>query len=311
MRRSGGDDDGGGADDSGSARRSETLPDRPASVDKPETGTRLTAAEIHDNILGPAEKEMERSASALLWSAFASGATIGFSFVVGGYAQTLVSERYALLAAGAVYPLGFIFVILARSELFTENTLEPVIPLLHKRDMATFGKMLRLWGLLLAGNLVGAALFACMMQRSPAIGDPAVRARMLAIAVSSTSDGVWLTMIRSVMAGWLVALLAWLLASTLDSLAQMTLIWLTTAPIAWLGFRHSIVGAVEAFYRVFAGSASIADMTGKFIVPAVIGNTIGGVVLVALLNYGQIHSERGRGNSAKPRPRGRAGARKA
>jgi formate/nitrite transporter FocA (FNT family) len=277
--------------------RSDTLPDRPKSIEKPEAGTRLSAAEIHDNILGPAEDEMERPASALLWSAFASGLTIGFSFLMGGYAQTLVSEPYAHAIAGAVYPLGFAFIIFARSELFTENTLEPIIPLLHKRNAETLWKTLRLWGLLLTGNLIGAALFAWVIFHAPIVTDAHVRARLLDIANSATADGVSLTLVRAIMAGWLIALLAWLLASTQDSVAQLVLIWLTTAPIAWLDFRHSIVGSVEAFYRVSAGASSLGAVVTTFIAPAVIGNAIGGVVLVALLNYGQIHHERGAGGS--------------
>jgi len=270
-----------------------TLPDRPASVESPEAGTQLSAAEIHDNILGSAEHEMERSASSLLWSAFASGLTIGFSFIMGAYAQTLVPEQYAAFIAGAAYPIGFLFVITARSELFTENTLVPVVPLLHKRDAETFIKMLRLWGLLLAGNLIGAAVFAWLLFHAPVIADPKVAERLLTIAGHTTSDGTLLTFVRGIAAGWLIALLTWMLGSTHDAIAQLALIWVTTAPIAWLEFRHSIVGSVEAFYRVVAGAASLGTMAGTFILPAVVGNTVGGVVLVALLNYGQVRHERG------------------
>ena len=271
--------------------KSETLPDQPKSVEKPEAGTRLSAAEIHDNVLGPAEEELERSAAGLLWSSFAAGLTIGFSFLMGGFAQTLVPERYAHAAAGIVYPVGFVFVVFARSELFTENTLEPVIPLLHKRDADTFKKMLRMWGLLLVGNLIGAAIFAFVMQRTSLV-EADVKTHLDRMATLSTSDGFGLTFTRGIMAGWLIALLTWLMASTHESIAHLVLIWLTTAPIALLNFRHSIVGSVEAFYRVAAGTSSIGEMFGQFIVPAVIGNTIGGVVLVALLNYGQVHHER-------------------
>jgi formate/nitrite transporter FocA (FNT family) len=272
-------------------KRSETVPDQPRSVEKPEAGTRLSAAEIHDNVLGPAEDEMERSAMALLCSAMAAGLTIGFSFLVGGFAQTLVAERYAHVASGVVYPLGFVFVVFARSELFTENTLEPVIPLLHKRDVETFMKLLRLWVLLLAGNLAGAALFAFVMQRSAILGAD-VKVQLAHIATLSTSDGFSLTFIRAIMAGWLIALLTWLMASTHESIAHLALIWLTTAPIALLDFRHSIVGSVEMFYRVANGSASFSAMAVSFLAPAVLGNAFGGVVLVALLNYGQVHHER-------------------
>jgi formate/nitrite transporter FocA (FNT family) len=271
--------------------KSETLPDQPKSVEKPEAGTRLSAAEIHDNVLGPAEEELERSAAGLLWSSFAAGLTIGFSFLVGGFVQTLVPERYAHAAAGIVYPVGFVFVVFARSELFTENTLEPVIPLLHKRDADTFKKMLRMWGLLLVGNLVGAAIFAFVMQRTSLI-ESDVKTHLDQMATLSTSDGFGLTLTRGIMAGWLIALLTWLMASTHESIAHLVLVWLTTAPIALLNFRHSIVGSVEAFYRVSAGTASVGQMFGQFVIPAVVGNTIGGVVLVALLNYGQVHHER-------------------
>jgi formate/nitrite transporter FocA (FNT family) len=272
--------------------RSETLPERPKSIEKPEAGTRLSAAEIHDNILGAAEEEIKRAAPALCWSAFASGLTIGLSFVMGAFAQTLVPEKYAHAAAGAAYPLGFIFVIFAKSELFTENTVEPVILMLHKRDGQTLIAVLRLWGLLLGGNLVGALIFAWVVHHGTIIADADIRAKMSSMAVAATSDGFALTAVRGIMAGWLIALLAWLIASTQESIAHLILIWLTTAPIAWFGFRHSIVGSVEAFYRVVDGRASLGAMAGGFIIPAVIGNTIGGVVLVALLNYGQVHHER-------------------
>jgi formate/nitrite transporter FocA (FNT family) len=271
--------------------KSETLPEQPKSVEKPEAGTRLSAAEIHDNVLGPAEEELKRSSLSLLWSSFGAGLTIGFSFLLGAFAQTLVPERYAHAAAGIVYPLGFVFVVFARSELFTENTLEPVIPFLHKRDAETLTKMLRLWGLLLVGNLVGTVVFAFVMQRTSLL-EADVKTHLDHIAMLSTSDGFGLTLARGIMAGWLIALLTWLMASTQESIAHLVLIWLTTAPIALLNFRHSIVGSVEAFYRVSAGTASLGEMAWRFIVPAVIGNTIGGVVLVALLNYGQVHHER-------------------
>ena len=128
--------------------------------EQPGSGTRLTAVEIHDNIKEPAEKEIERPAAALLWSALASGLAIGFSFLAAGFTSELVSAPYRTAAAAAAYPLGFIFVIMARSELFTENTLVPVVPFLERRDRETFRKLIRLWALLLAGNLVGAVIFA-------------------------------------------------------------------------------------------------------------------------------------------------------
>jgi formate-nitrite transporter family protein len=263
-------------------------------AEKAEAGTRLSAVEIHDNILEPAKKEMDRPAASLLWSALASGMVIGFSFLASAFAAHLVSEPYRTAAAAAAYPLGFIFVVMARSELFTENTLDPVVPLLEQRNWETFQKLLRMWGLLLAGNLVGALIFGWVLARTPVV-QPELHPSMLKIATEVSSGGFGQVLYAGVFAGWLIALLSWLLASTHSTPAQIVLIWLCTAPISALHFRHSIAGSVEAFYRAASGGASWGSMLGQFVVPSVIGNAIGGVLLVALLNYGQVAEEKAQG----------------
>jgi formate-nitrite transporter family protein len=256
-----------------------------------EGGTRLSASEIHDNILAPGEQELRRPTSALLWSAFASGLVIGFSFLTGGWAAELAGPRYGHAAATAVYPLGFTFVIMARSELFTENTLIPVIPFLNGPTRERFMQVLRVWTVLLAGNLVGTVVFALVVAYAPVV-EPTLRSPLLELARRATEGSFAHTFLAAIFAGWLIALLAWLLASTHATGAQLALIWITTAPISALGFRHSIAGAVEAFYRAAVGDASWGAMLGDFVAPAVLGNAVGGVVLVALLNYGQVASER-------------------
>lgn len=259
-------------------------------VEQPEAGTRLSASQIHDNVMRQANDELDRAAASLLISSFASGLAIGFSFVGGAYASLLVSPAHAGAAMAAVYPLGFIFVIMARSELFTENTLTPVLPLLHRRSTEALVKMLRVWVILLSGNLLGTLGFAWLMARTPAVS-PALREVMLRVAEQGTSSPFLLTLYQGIFAGWLVALLTWVLASTRRTGAQLMLIWLLTAPISAFGFKHSIVGSSEAFYRAWAGLSGWGPMLA-FIVAAVIGNTIGGVLLVALLNYGQVVTER-------------------
>jgi formate-nitrite transporter family protein len=264
---------------------------RPASVQEPEKGTRLSAVEIHDNILAGAAEDMSRPAASLLWSSFTSGLVVGFSLLAAAYLSSHASSemgKQAMVAVG--YPLGFIFVVLGRSELYTENTLEPIIPLLHKRDRKTLLEMLRLWGLLLVGNLVGAFLFAWLLARTPMV-EPELHEALRTTAVEGTKGDFGSNFYKAIYGGWLVALMAWLLASTARRGTQILIIWLCTAPIAAFAFRHSIVGAVEAFYRGFAGTAAWGDMMANFLVPALLGNTIGGVVLVALLNYAQVASE--------------------
>src|SRR5919112_2043593 len=281
--------------------------------EQPESGTRLTAVEIHDNILESGKSEMERPAASLLWSALASGLVIGFSFLASAFAVQLVAEPYRHAAAAAAYPLGFIFVIMARSELFTENTLVPVIPLLEHRDWETFSKLLRMWGLLLVGNLLGALIFGWVLARTPVV-NPGLHPTLMQLATEATSGGFGHVVYKGVFAGWLIALLTWLLASTHSTGAQIALIWLCTAPISALQFRHSIAGSVEAFYLAAGGEAGWGAMVRDFVVPSVLGNAIGGVLLVALLNYGQVAPEKENKqgeDDGKNGERGKVGKRKA
>ncbi|HKU59966.1 MAG TPA: formate/nitrite transporter family protein [Gemmatimonadales bacterium] len=259
--------------------------------ERPEKGTRLTAVEIHDNILEPARHEMRRPAISLLMSALASGLVIGFSFLASAYAAATAAPAYAHAAASAAYPLGFIFVVMARSELFTENTLTPVIPFLEHRDRDTFVHLVRMWALLLIGNLVGAVIFAWTLARTGMV-ETSLQRHLMEIAQTTTEGGFGNVLYAGVFAGWLIALLSWLLASTQSSATQVVFVWLCTAPISALHFRHSIAGAVEAFYRAAAGNATWGRMFGEFVAPAVIGNAIGGVILVALLNYGQVAADK-------------------
>src|SRR6185503_3575024 len=201
----------------------------------PEKGTRFSASEIHENILEDAGEELDRPFLELAYSGFAAGLSIGFSFLAVVLLSAHMAPEHHDIAAALVYPLGFIYVVLARHQLFTENTLEPVIPLLEKRNLETLRKVIRLWSIVLPANLIGAAIFSFVV-----------------------------VFYKAIWAGWLVALMAWMLASTRETFAQIALIWLTTAPIAGLGFKHSIAGAIEAFYRAWVGEAGFWTMLGSF-----------------------------------------------
>jgi formate/nitrite transporter FocA (FNT family) len=264
--------------------------DAPSEASKPRS-TRLSAGQIYDNIRVAAQEELRRPAAALFWSASAAGLTIGFSFLAGAYLMAIVPAAYSGAATAVGYPLGFVFVVLARGQLFTENTLEPIIPLLHAPTLKTLRQLLSLWVVVLIGNLAGACAFAAIVALTPMLGET-LRPTLIAVAKTGTDGGFWLVALRAIYAGWLIALMAWLIASTRATGAQVLLIWLTTAPISALGFRHSVAGSVEAFYRAFEHTAGWREMAGSFILPAVAGNIVGGFVFVALLNHGQVAADR-------------------
>jgi formate/nitrite transporter FocA (FNT family) len=155
-----------------------------------------------------------------------------------------------------------------------------------------------MWALLLIGNLVGALIFGWVLARTPVVSAE-LHPSLGRIATEVTSGGFATVLYGGVFAGWLIALLSWVLAATHSTPAQLALIWLCTAPISAFQFRHSIAGSVEAFYRAAGGHASWGSMLGNFVVPSILGNAIGGVLLVALLNYGQVAPEKEEGKGGK------------
>jgi formate-nitrite transporter family protein len=263
-------------------------PKKEASTE-PEAGTLFSAKEMHDHAMEVAEEELERPFSELAISSLASGLLVSFSFLAGAFLLHHGSPDHKELLVAAGYPLGFVFVVLAQHQLFTENTLEPVLPVLERRDGESLRKMLRLWAIVLPGNLIGTAIFGFIVARTPVL-EPELHQSLRDVAVEILKGGAGHVFYKAIWAGWLVALMAWLLNSTRDTTAQIVLIWLATMPIAAFGFRHSIAGASEAFYLVSVGAIPLRDALLTFELPALAGNIIGGVGLVAMVNHGQTSS---------------------
>ena len=120
---------------------------------------------------------------------------------------------YSGAATAVGYPLGFVFVVLARGQLFTENTLEPIIPLLHTPTLKTLRQLLSLWVVVPIGNLAGACAFAAIVALTPMLSET-LRPTLIAVAKTGADGGFWLVALRAIYAGWLIALMAWLIAST-------------------------------------------------------------------------------------------------
>jgi formate/nitrite transporter FocA (FNT family) len=129
-------------------------------------GIRLKAALVHEIIREEGEEELARSTGALAWSGLAAGLSMGFSLVVEGlFHHHLPDAGWRPLIASFGYTTGFVIVILGRQQLFTENTLTGVIPVLTRRDRTTVRALAHLWGVVLLANLVGAG---CSRRSRPA-----------------------------------------------------------------------------------------------------------------------------------------------
>jgi formate/nitrite transporter FocA (FNT family) len=166
---------------------------------------------VYKAILKEGEEELARSSSALFWSGLAAGLSMGFSMIAEGLLHAYLPDTYwRPLVAKFGYSAGFLIVILGRQQLFTENTLTPILPLLQSKPVATLGNVLRLWLIVLFANLLGALIVALVAARTNAF-DPHVREAFAAIGNKAMENGFATTLLRGIFAGWLIALMVWLL----------------------------------------------------------------------------------------------------
>jgi formate/nitrite transporter FocA (FNT family) len=247
---------------------------------------------VYEAIRREGNSELSRSTSGLAWSGLAAGLSMGFSFAAKAILKHRLPEAaWVPLVTNFGYSFGFLIVILGRQQLYTENTLTVILPLLSKRKLPVLLNIARLWMVVLIANLIGAFAFGLVMARTSATS-PAVRESMRTLAEEAVQHGFGTLLLRGVFAGWLIAMMVWLLPFAEQ--LRVVVIILITYLVGISEFPHIIAGAVDVFFLVAEGSTTIARALGRFIVPVLLGNTIGGVTLVALLGHLQF-AARGEG----------------
>ena len=250
---------------------------------------RLRAAVVYEIIRLEGDAELARGFSALWWSALAAGISIGFSVL----SQAMLSASLQGVAGGAViadlgYCVGFLIVILGRQQLFTENTLTAVLPIMVRKDWSGIWDVLRLWGIVLAANLVGCFLFAAFLAFSGALG-PEITDAIKDIGHHLMANTPTEMFVKGIVAGWLIAALVWMLPSAEST--EIFIITLITYIIALGDFTHIVAGSVEAIYMWLIGEVGFWSLAGGFFIPTLLGNVAGGTVLFAVISYAQVREE--------------------
>jgi formate/nitrite transporter FocA (FNT family) len=214
---------------------------------------------------------------------------MGFSLIAEGLARHYLPEaHWTPLVAKLGYPVGFLIVIIGKQQLFTENTLTPIIPLMRSPTGDMFLKLLKLWSVVFVANIVGAHLMAWFIGATPAL-KPEFHSAIAAVAREAIDVDVWSAFVRGVPAGWLIALVVWLRAAT-DS-GEVAINVILTYLIALCAFTHVIAGSIEYLYLVIRGAADWSHFLIGYLLPVLAGNVIGGVSIVAALNHAQVVSD--------------------
>jgi formate/nitrite transporter FocA (FNT family) len=240
---------------------------------------------VYHAIQREGEDELKRRSLPLAWSGLAAGLSMGFSFLSEGLLkQNLPEEKWSAAVYPTGYSIGFLIVILGRQQLFTKDTLTAMLPLLRRTNLSVFINVSRLWITVLVTNLVGAFVFAWVIARTSVI-DSGLKPILNQLGREAGEPSFGTMLLRGIFAGWLIAIMAWLLPFAES--ARVWVIIILAYLVGFAQFPHIVAGAVKAFYLVALGELSPGRCFGGFIVPALIGNVIGGVLLVALLAHAQ------------------------
>ncbi len=251
-----------------------------------EDRTSVSALVVHEAIRKDGDEELRRPVSALAWSGLAAGLSMGFSFVAEALLRTYLPEApWRPLVTQFGYPLGFLIVIIGRQQLFTENTLTAIIPLLARRNLATFWQVLRLWTVVLVANMAGAHLFAWVAGNTPIL-HPIFHPALNQLAAEAADVSFGNAILRGILAGWLIAMVVWMLAAS-DSDKVLIIVIMTY--IVGLGkLTHIVAGSVEVLFLVMTGAKSWISFAGGYMIPTLIGNVLGGVAMVSAVNHAQV-----------------------
>lgn len=233
-------------------------------------------------------EQLQRPTVSLLLSSIAAGMFVGFSgmavAVVTEFMMPFDSLLATRLATAFVYPLGFVVCVMSGAQLFTEHTATAVYPVLDGR--ATVRNLLRLWLLVVIGNMIGVVCIALLLTAASDVIHADAGFMQVAEHLVSPAHGT--LFVSAVLAGWLMAMGAWLVMSTPPDLSQIVSIYIVTFLIGIGGLHHSIAGSAEMITALLLSDQFSLAQASRFIILALAGNLVGGSVFVGVLNYAYI-----------------------
>lgn len=269
------------------SKRRERLPETDAK--EVEEHLRLRAPVVYEIILEEGEEELARPPISLWWSGVAAGLCISMSVVAEGLLQRALPDApWRPLIASFGYCTGFLIVVLGRLQLFTENTITAVMPLLAERTRRNLMLTGRLWLLVLAANLVGTFLFASAVTFAALFPTDQIGA-FLALSRHFMEKTAWEMLLHGIPAGFLIAAMVWMIPSAKGS--EFLVVVAVTYVIALAELSHVIAGSTEAFLMLLAGEIGVWTVLAGFLVPTLMGNIVGGTLLFTLLAYAQVKAE--------------------
>ncbi|WP_343501523.1 formate/nitrite transporter family protein [Alloyangia pacifica] len=277
-----------GSPSSPSFSSSETV-HRPAEERSVDSASRLSARLIYEVVRRDGEEELNRPSVSLIWSGLAAGILISLSVIAQAVLLSYLPEaRWTVLVESLGYSLGFIVVIYGRMQLFTENTITTVMPVVAQRSATCLRKMIRLWAIVLSANVLGAVIASGFLLL-PGVLPPELTENLLAVARHGVEGSAGGNFMRAMPAGVLIAALVWVMPGARGE--SLVIVLAMTWLLAVAGFAHVIAGSVEAGLLVWQGALGIGSAVFDFFLPVLAGNVVGGTAIFTLVTWGQVKNE--------------------
>jgi formate/nitrite transporter len=249
--------------------------------------------------------ELKESAplSNLVILSFLAGAYIAFGgllaeVVTGGLAAAGAPPGIVKLLFGAVFPVGLMLVVIAGSELFTGNVM--YMPMGILKGKASFMGLTRNWVVSWIFNLVGALFVAyCLAYLSGVLAIEPWAAGALGVAKTKALGGAtyvaagktvtsytWMQVFwRAIGCNWLVCLAVYLAIASDDIIGKIFGIWFPIFAFVATGFEHVVANMFFIPMGIFLGGVTWSQFFINNMVPATLGNIVGGGLFVAVLYY--------------------------
>ena len=248
---------------------------------------RFSTDEVFQRIIAEADEEVTSGRRELFFSALAAGFAITITFLL--YSSMTAATNDDPVLSALLYPLGFVYIIIGGYQLYTENTLPPVALTLER--LASVPTLLRHWFIVLAGNFTGGALGAVALTWGGVFSPEAAQAAF-DHAQHGIETSAWALFFKAVFAGLIVAGVVWIVYASRDTISRLVVVYMAFLAIPLGDLFHVVVSFTEMLYLVFAGDLGLVVGMTQFVIPVLLGNTLGGIVLVTVVNYFQTTEHR-------------------
>jgi formate/nitrite transporter FocA (FNT family) len=226
-----------------------------------------------DRLVDEGDDRLSRPLLPLLATGFLGGVDVG----VGVLAYLVVRHETGSPLLGALaFTIGFVALLMARSELFTENFLVPVTAVVAGRG--SIGQLARLWAVTLAMNLVGGFVVAGMVV----VALPEIRPTAVEVGTHYAELGVsWRSFFLAVLAGTVITLLTRMQHASDQMGVKIVPAVLMSFVLVGGQLFHSVLDSILMFCGLLTGKADYSwiDWLGALGWSA-FGNLLGGLVLV-------------------------------